>query len=119
MAKNNRNSEKVAEVLILLKENPKSAAEIASAANFENRMKCAGTLAQLMRVKAIEIEEPQYRITEIGLRMLEQRQEQAPPNDELQMTEHHEETNGTETERSEPKQGKPKKRRSRKAEVAA
>ena len=116
---NNNNSEKIAEVLTLLREKPKSAAEIASMARFENRMKCAGTLAQLRRIKAIEIEEPQYRITEIGLKMLEQQQEQAPPNYELQITEQHEETNGIETERSEPRQAKPKKRRSKKAEVAA
>ena len=118
MAKNN-NSEKVAEVLTLLREIPKSAVEIASLAKFESRMKCAGILAQLRRIKAIEIEEPQYRITEIGLKMLEQQQEQAPPNDELQITEQHEETNEIETGRSEPKQGKPKKRRSKKAEVVA
>ena len=35
-------------------------------------MKAAGILAQLRRIKAIEIDEPKYRITEIGIKMIEQ-----------------------------------------------
>ena len=56
----------------MLKEASRSGGEIASLANFEDRMKCAGVLAQLRRVKAIEVEEPKYRITELGVKMLEE-----------------------------------------------